>query len=596
MMKIIFPFCAWIVCSTICPTFASTTHTVLNAQLRSQMDSSRMGLIELDINMKNEMMLMADKSDSHYMLASFFKNRKEYGYQNQILMKHSMKYDDVDSVYFYYKASSKNFIKGKDIDEQLYILQSEMVVWCIDNNHFELATNIGNSILHDYPAYNLQNILWAYLMLAKTYRVMGKPELAISTGQQGLSVTIDDKDKEWYLKTVIYAAIIDCYLEQKEYGESLKYCDLLLNWNQQIPKPLDSVSDLNSVVYNVTMHYVYVTQSKCYSLMGEHQKAWDRLQQSEIYYSQLITSNRFLNLYRVGRGLGFTLYYYSIGDFKKALAYLEETRPYIEITPHHTPEYKKFKKLEISILRDMGEYSKATDEAIELFQLSDSLNKMNSTKEISALWAVFEVDKAQHEKDYTQRRLHLIVISALIIIILASLLIIYFIIMNKKLKEKNNMLFQKLKKEGSERKFLPFVVKETTMIEETSVQIASDLYSQIVSYVGTTKAYTNPDITRESLASDLNTNRQYVIEAISNNTGMSFNEFINDFRLNYAQILLQSDESIQIKEAFLRAGFSNRNTFSRLFRIKFGMSPSEFKACVVEEAKMSNSSIHDNSK
>ena len=66
---------------------------------------------------------------------------------------------------------------------------------------------------------------------------------------------------------------------------------------------------------------------------------------------------------------------------------------------------------------------------------------------------------------------------------------------------------------------------------------------------------------------------------------MSFNEFINNFRIDYSRNLLLKEENILIKEVYTEAGFKNRNTFSLLFKEKFGMSPSEFRDCANEDKK-----------
>ena len=121
--------------------------------------------------------------------------------------------------------------------------------------------------------------------------------------------------------------------------------------------------------------------------------------------------------------------------------------------------------------------------------------------------------------------------------------------------------------------------------QENTDNTDQTLYYRIVEYLQTTQQYTDPDISRESLARELGTNRQYIIDAISNNTNMSFNEFINNFRIDYSRNLLLKEENILIKEVYTEAGFKNRNTFSLLFKEKFGMSPSEFRDCANEDKK-----------
>ena len=59
-------------------------------------------------------------------------------------------------------------------------------------------------------------------------------------------------------------------------------------------------------------------------------------------------------------------------------------------------------------------------------------------------------------------------------------------------------------------------------------------------------------------------------------TGMSFHQYLNDYRIKMACMLLRDDKS-SITEIVEKVGFGDVKTFGRVFRQKMGMSPSEYR-------------------
>ena len=63
-------------------------------------------------------------------------------------------------------------------------------------------------------------------------------------------------------------------------------------------------------------------------------------------------------------------------------------------------------------------------------------------------------------------------------------------------------------------------------------------------------------------------------------------DFINRLRLDHARELLTSRPEMSIDEVSAASGFSLRRTFSRLFKEKFGLTPTEFREAASAEAKL----------
>lgn len=95
--------------------------------------------------------------------------------------------------------------------------------------------------------------------------------------------------------------------------------------------------------------------------------------------------------------------------------------------------------------------------------------------------------------------------------------------------------------------------------------------------------YKDHKISREEVASKLNTNRTYLTAAIKKHSdGLTFSEFINGYRLRYAATLLTTNPDLNIYEVGDDSGFNSRSTYNRLFLNYYGMSPSEFRVIAKE--------------
>lgn len=87
--------------------------------------------------------------------------------------------------------------------------------------------------------------------------------------------------------------------------------------------------------------------------------------------------------------------------------------------------------------------------------------------------------------------------------------------------------------------------------------------------------YLDFDINIDWVANALGTNRHYVSDYFNKVLGTSFSNYINNLRLEHAVHLLKSGRT-QLSDIAYSAGFNNDRTFRRLFKQKYGCSPSQY--------------------
>jgi AraC-like DNA-binding protein len=83
----------------------------------------------------------------------------------------------------------------------------------------------------------------------------------------------------------------------------------------------------------------------------------------------------------------------------------------------------------------------------------------------------------------------------------------------------------------------------------------------------------------ESLADEIGLSRSQLFRKISALTGASVNELIRTFRLQKAAQLLEQNWAPVTQVAY-EVGYSNLSYFSKAFKEKYGVSPSEYGAKV----------------
>lgn len=103
------------------------------------------------------------------------------------------------------------------------------------------------------------------------------------------------------------------------------------------------------------------------------------------------------------------------------------------------------------------------------------------------------------------------------------------------------------------------------------------LFEELDSVVTRGKLFLNPDLSRDDFVKLTGLNKNKVGKILQQNTGLSTTGYINKKRLEYAAKLLKNSPDNTIQNVADACGLPNVPTFNRLFRSKFGMTPSEYR-------------------
>ena len=124
---------------------------------------------------------------------------------------------------------------------------------------------------------------------------------------------------------------------------------------------------------------------------------------------------------------------------------------------------------------------------------------------------------------------------------------------------------------------MPVEVTEAAPKPVSQQETNNELMPRITQLMEMQQLYLNPELKVTDVADALGTHRN-AISACINAQGSTFNQFVNDYRLQHAKKLLCEASDMKISTVGLESGFANERTFFRVFKEATGMTPKEWTA------------------
>lgn len=133
------------------------------------------------------------------------------------------------------------------------------------------------------------------------------------------------------------------------------------------------------------------------------------------------------------------------------------------------------------------------------------------------------------------------------------------------------------------RKSAPMIavpaVKPSEELQDTSDagMDYTELMQRICQVMEEQLLFMNPNLKITDLATALGTNRSTISACINSQRDCSFPQFVNAYRVAYAQELLRTQPDIKIAEVCMQSGFSSEASFYRIFKAVTGTTPTAWK-------------------
>ncbi len=246
------------------------------------------------------------------------------------------------------------------------------------------------------------------------------------------------------------------------------------------------------------------------------------------------------------------------------------------------------------VYRKMGHCSQAADLYEQVLEIQDTLKTRkarNSAQELAAIYHEKEQQQTIMQQQAENTRQRYLLFGALIVLVGVMSFSVIIIRKNRIISRKNQSLAAQITeamtyKEKYMQEKLKFD-KPASTSDVTDLDTLSD--EQLFQYI-------NDIIVRERLFLDSNFDRQTVMDRFQlskERVGAAFSkgsqyakltDYTQELRLEYSTLLMSTNPEKSVSQIALDCGFSSQAYYSRCFRQRFGMSPTEFRSSASQEA------------
>ncbi|MDX1405605.1 MAG: helix-turn-helix domain-containing protein [Woeseiaceae bacterium] len=103
--------------------------------------------------------------------------------------------------------------------------------------------------------------------------------------------------------------------------------------------------------------------------------------------------------------------------------------------------------------------------------------------------------------------------------------------------------------------------------------------AQLVAIMQSQKLYLNPDLTLPRLAKSVNCSVNHLSQVLNSGFGMSFFDYLNQFRIDHAKQLLarRDDRKSAILNIAFAVGFNSNSAFYAAFKKRVGQTPAQYR-------------------
>lgn len=411
---------------------------------------------------------------------------------------------------------------------------------------------------------NSSGLVASLQTMGKAYEELDLPDKAEASFRESIIVANEKTDHG--MKGESYSFLIDMLNGQKRYKDALEvnkefeaYLKRIDAYNGEL-KNLCFLSDLGFVA--------------SFSKLGLYDKAWEYLSKAERFpvastsmgmYS--VENERFNLLFEEGRYV----------DAEQSLRLLEDI---LDNDASYFKAALKLKESKAELYFRWGKFDRSVHAYRDYIAKHDSLQRVEMTSKLDIIRTQYEVDKLEIQKEEQKQLLHSSIRWFSAVLLLLCVIIVVVTRNTRKVKAKNRSLLNRIHEQDKLEQRYEEIREELaqTSTKDSEGESRELIYARLKEMMKDPLVFTDPNINRKVIAEKLNTNEKYIFDIIREYHSSNVSDYLNNLRLNYARTLLaQSSDKRTIDAIALDAGFNSRSVFFRLFKEKYGMTPSEFR-------------------
>ncbi|GAB5473840.1 MAG: hypothetical protein Mars2KO_19390 [Maribacter sp.] len=143
-----------------------------------------------------------------------------------------------------------------------------------------------------------------------------------------------------------------------------------------------------------------------------------------------------------------------------------------------------------------------------------------------------------------------------------SLLIYFLVLLLFFSKKKQSVLYKKAQKYLEKKK---------------DDKLASELILKLGNVLSKKEFFKKPNLTISDVAQELKIPSHSLSELINNSLNKSFPNLINEYRVEYAKMMILENDILTLEAIGNEAGFKSKSAFYRAFKKQLNMTPAAYK-------------------
>ncbi|MCD8172066.1 MAG: AraC family transcriptional regulator [Alistipes sp.] len=412
----------------------------------------------------------------------------------------------------------------------------------------------------------------AYLFMGKTQFRIGDKQDALryfSLAQENMEA---GNNAHWL--SHLYLTLANLFMEYEEYQKSYDYAILYEKSLDQLAQSYDAKNQL----------FIETHKGRAYVMLAEVSYKLGREKEADRYYEKFKNT---WNATDPAEGYFILRYLMAAGRYREAEPYVLRKQENLwqggDTLSNNMLNVKHFLQ---HINNNLGNKEKAYDYAVQRITILSELRKKENESSALEITAAYETAEREAIISAQQEQIRIrntYIVVAFIIAAFLMVLLVSIIIYNRKLDRKNRLLVEginrQLKGESAGRPFSHNSQGEGRQLDNNG------LFADIERLMQSEKLYLNKGLLRDDVVNRLGTNKNYLIDAIKENTGMNFTDYLNHLRLEYSLTLLSSTGDI-ISQVAASSGFGSVSSYHRLFTEKYGISPNVYRKLSKQNEKL----------
>lgn len=466
-----------------------------------------------------------------------------------------------------------NAIENVDTLAQLNSLKVLVSIYYMQSHYTEVIIKSNEAIELALKIKDKEYVAFFYMALGSAKSEIDNLNDALDYLNKSIEIyqTIVEDSARWATcNNMLYALTkqVDVYASNRFYDKAVSLIPRCLALLDYLNKSDSATIGLNDIREAELM----AACSKAYYGAGETKKA-------EKCYEKL----RLTKYGNTDHGIALAVpYLVNSGQYAEALRCIKIKKKHMQKCHSIVTYYynKVLLRNEFKCYYNLNMYKEASFSANENMVMADSLRAREKKDYVRTVKKVFadrdiQLQLIKHEQKAETSQI--VILLATILVVALGLLLAISIRYNNILRRKdraNLAAMEELRKLYNERtrQHTDTIAVDENEDDDEDRKMFVVIYNEII----TRKLYLKPGFSRDDAISIVPMSMKQ-FSALFQKYSTGFVSFVNNLRLEHSLELIRGNQEYTIEGIALDSGFSNRQTFHRLFVEKYGMTPTEYK-------------------